>query len=117
MLLKKDSQPCNGKGNDKTNAQNDDFEQNAKKPRFSFKRKNARCCEKCGSELESTRNSSLCEACEREQLQNNLKKGGMAGTVIAIGIAAAKKVAPRVAPYAKKATLVIASAIKKIVLR
>ncbi|KLN77420.1 transposase IS30 [Bifidobacterium bifidum LMG 13195] len=84
----------------------DDAHEADKSRRHAFTRKKIKRCEKCGSELESTRKSNLCEACEREQLQNNVKKD--AAVAAAIGLA---KV---VAPYVKKAVPVMARAAKKI---
>ncbi|WP_270560952.1 hypothetical protein [Bifidobacterium dentium] len=87
----------------------DDAHEADKSRHHAFTRKKIKRCEKCGSELESTRKSNLCEACEREQLQNNVKKG--AAVAAAIGLA---KV---VVPYVKKVVPVMARAMKKIVLR
>lgn len=78
----------------------------------AFMRKIIKRCENCDSELESTRKSNLCEACEKEQLQKNVKKGAAAA---AIGLA--KVVIPKVAPCAKKAAPLVANAVKKIVFR
>lgn len=91
----------------------DDAHKSGKTRYRAFTRKKIKRCEKCGSELESTRKSNLCEACEREQLQNNVKKG--AAVAAAIGLA--KVAVPKVAPYVKKAVPVMARAVKKIVLR
>ena len=79
----------------------------------AFMRKTIKRCENCDSELESTRKSNLCEACEKEQLQKNVKKGAAAAAAIGL----AKVVIPKVAPYAKKAAPLVANAVKKIVLR
>lgn len=77
--------------------------------RHASTRKRIKCCEYCDSELESTRKSDLCEACEMERLQNNVQKGA----AIAAAIGLAKVVIPKVAPYAKKVVSAAANAVKK----
>lgn len=74
----------------------------------AFMCKTIKRCENCDSELESTRKSNLCEACEKEQLQKNVKKGAAAA---AIGLA--EVAIPKVAPYAKKAAPLVANAVKR----
>jgi len=71
----------------------------------TFMRKKIKRCEICNSELESTRKSNLCEACESKQIQDNLKKGGKAaGVALAVGFVA-KKAAPIVIKAIKKTVL------------
>lgn len=112
MLRKNNDQGRNGEDGGKVDEQRVDAGQDAKKPhRLSSKRKKAKYCEKCGSELESTRKSGLCEACGNKQLQNKLK---IVGAVAAVAIPAAKKALPKIA---KKAGPVVVNTIKKMVLR
>lgn len=112
MLRKKNDQGRNGEDDSKVDEQHVEARQDAKKlHRLSSKRKNTRYCEKCGSELESTRKSDLCEACGKEQLQNRLK---IVGAVAAAAIPVVRKAVPKIA---KKARPVVVNTIKKMAFR
>lgn len=75
----------------------------------AFMRKTIKRCENCDSELESTRKSNLCEACEKEQLQKNVKKGAAAAAAIGL----AKVVIPKVAPICQESRSIGSQCCKK----
>lgn len=115
MFRKKKNDPAQSEGTENSPQRKsvNDAQDTVAPHGHAFMRKTIKRCENCDSELESTRKSNLCEACEKEQLQKNVKKGAAAAAAIGL----AKVVIPKVAPYAKKAAPLVANAVKKIVFR